>query len=307
MSATSNRIAVIDIGTNTINLLVAEMPNGVVQTHHFSRIPARLGAGGMQEGVLTDAAMQRGLKAILQHQSDCRAEEVSRIKVTATSAVRTASNATVFTDLIKHETGLDIEVIGGEREAELIWKGVRLTGLLDDGPGLIMDIGGGSTEFILADAERVFWMKSYRLGVTRLMERFKAPDPFTLASELAMKEEISRELLELKAAFEDCKVKRLIGASGSFNSIDLMLFGGDESAVPLIKNRLPLADYHTLSAQLRNMPSAGRASIPGLIADRVDTIPYSALLIDLILEQYDLDEVWRSSYALKEGVLSELI
>jgi exopolyphosphatase / guanosine-5'-triphosphate,3'-diphosphate pyrophosphatase len=300
-------LATIDIGTNTINLLIAEASETGFQTVLFERIPARLGKGGMKEGILTEEAMMRGLDALQGHKDNCDTHGVSAIKVTATSAVRSASNGADFVNRVKEELGLEIEVIDGEREAELIWKGVRLTGLLDREVGLIMDIGGGSTEFILADAEQVHWKKSYDLGVTRLAERFQAPDPFTDVAEQEMNEALTEELEELWSAMRAVPCQRLIGASGSFNSISTMLVGGDLDKVLPIHQAIDLQAYTSLSLTLRRSGFHQRYAIPGLVPDRVDTIPYSVLLIDAVLGSQPQWTMERSSYALKEGVMAEMM
>lgn len=258
---------------------------------------------------LTDEAMSRGLHAICEHLDTCEEWLVDRedIRVTATSAVRSARNRQLFIDSVYDETGLHIEVIDGQREAELIWKGVRLTGLLDEKPALIMDIGGGSTELILADANRVHWMKSYDLGVTRIKERFEASDPFSTEDEAQMRAVLEEELSALWEAFEAFPVRSLIGASGSFNSLDLMLACGDSESLPDIKNRIPVNDYRMMSMDLRRKERTDRAAILGLIPDRVDTMPYSVLLIDTVIERLGIDVMWRSSFALKEGLVSEVL
>ena len=300
-------LAVIDIGTNTINLLVAHEQSRSFITEYFERIPAKLGKGGMALGILTPEAMDRGMEALEKHKKSCAEKGVEMIKVTATSAVRSASNGHDFVHRVKTELGLDIEIIDGDREAELIWKGVKLTGLLHKATGLIMDIGGGSTEFILADAQQIFWKKSYDLGVTRLAERFQAPDPFTESTEQEMRLILETELKELWEALERYPCNRLIGASGSFNSLSTMLAGGEVDELHPVHEPINLDAYTKLSDTLRHTGYEDRSLIPGLVPDRVDTIPYSVLLIDTVIRNADIGSMQRSSYALKEGVMAEMM
>lgn len=299
----------IDIGTNTINLLIVSPEVDGFKTEFFDRDPAKLGEGGMMTSTLTEAAMGRGINALAKHKQMCKQWGVgqSDIKVTATSAVRSARNREAFVSQVLDETGLEIEVIDGQREAELIWKGVRYTGLLDKGPALIMDIGGGSTEFIIAEANQVRWMKSYDLGVTRIKEYFKANDPFTEADEVHMQARLEAALSELRHEIKAYPVKSLIGASGSFNSVVLMLAEGDRESLLSVQNEIPMTDYQALSLKLRRTGMSERAVIPGLIPDRVDTMPYAVLLIDYVTESLGLEKMWRSSYALKEGLVSEMV
>lgn len=297
--------ASIDIGSNTINLLIAKASVSGLETVFFERIPALLGKGGMQQGILTPEAIARGLKALAAHKASCEEYGVTDITTTATSAVRSASNGSDFVAQVKADVGLDVEVISGDREAELIWKGVRLTGLLDRQLGLIMDIGGGSTEFILGSREKILWKKSYPHGVTRLKERFELSDPFIEHDETLMKRNIAEEWSEMIHQVKEAGCQRLIGASGSFNSLSLMLAKGDESALGPIQQEIGIQPYRALSEFIRNSPPMMRKRLDGLVPDRVDTIGYSCALIDLVLDECAIKEVWRSSYALKEGVISE--
>jgi exopolyphosphatase/guanosine-5'-triphosphate,3'-diphosphate pyrophosphatase len=301
------KLAVIDIGTNTINILVASKNSNGFHTEFFDRIPAKLGKGGMKKGILTEEAMQRGLDALSTHRDSCTLHGVHQVKVTATSAVRSASNGQDFVKRVKEKLNLEIEIIDGDREADLIWKGVRLTGLLNQERGLIMDIGGGSTEFILADENQVFWKKSYDLGVTRLAERFKAPDPFTEKAEEQMMADLKTDMKEVWEALARYPTQRLIGASGSFNSLSMMLAEGRIEELHPIHESIDMHSYVSLSMKLRRSPFQKRESIPGLVPDRVDTIPYSVLLIDTMLKNSDLNDILRSSYALKEGLMGEMM
>lgn len=302
-----SRLAVIDIGTNTIKLLIARTEGEQFISEHFNRLPAQLGKGGMEKGLITDDAIQRGIDILSQIDVKCKESQVDTIKVTATSAVRSASNGMDFVNKVKEEIGLEIEVIDGDREAELIWKGVRLTGLLDGETGLIMDIGGGSTEFIIADSREVIWKKSYDLGVTRIAERFRAADPFDETSEATMGNALEEDMQELWQALQFHPVSRLIGASGSFNSISLMLAQGDEDSIPAVWEQIDLNKYQFLSERLRRSDFNSRKEIPGLVPDRVGTIPYSALLIDILLRRAAMKKLFRSTYALKEGLMGEMV
>ncbi|NNC84321.1 MAG: phosphatase [Flavobacteriales bacterium] len=301
-----NPKAVIDIGTNTINLLIASRHDEGFIMEFFDRIPAKLGKGGMNGNRLTAEAMERGLAALEEHLISCDEHEVGEIIVTATSAVRNAENRQEFIELVFNEYGLEVDVIDGDRESDLIWKGVRMTGLAMDETILIMDIGGGSTEFIVARDDDLIWQQSYKLGVTRLKERFDAADPFTEADAQKIREAIRHELEDLWIEGTRSKVKTLVGASGSFNSIDLMLALGDIESLPEVRHRMDMEQYHRLSSMVRSSPYARRSAIPGLVPDRVDTIPYAFLLIDEVLEQLKIEDLWRSSYALKEGLMAEM-
>ena len=140
------RVGIIDCGTNTFNLLVAEVTEDNVWSVLFeNKIPVKLGAGGFEKKTIVPSRFIRGLDALHCHANNMRNFEVSKAFAFATSAVREAENGNDFVKVAKEQTGISIDVIDGQKEAELIWKGIRQTIDLGDSPALIMDIGGGST------------------------------------------------------------------------------------------------------------------------------------------------------------------
>ena len=218
-----NKIGIIDLGTNTFNLLIAEVDGIDHKVIHKNKIAVKLGEGGITKGFIADRAFQRGLKALENHRNTLKMHQVDECYAIATSAIRSASNGTQFTEIVKSSLNLHINIIDGLEEAELIFAGVKQAIDLKDSPKLIIDIGGGSTEFIIANEAEVFWKKSYKLGAARLLEMFEPSDPITLEEvdriELHLEQEL-KELIEMVRAYEvDC----LIGSSGSFDTLAEMI------------------------------------------------------------------------------------
>src|SRR5512133_199064 len=152
------RYAVIDIGTNTCNLLIANiLQGGNFETVYDRKLPVKLGRGGIYNRLLLPEAIERGISALQSHSDTISKYGVQKIKVVGTSALRGAANRGEFLEKVKQLLGWDIEIIDGELEAELIFRGVRLS--LPEGIGkyLILDIGGGSIEFILANNNDILW------------------------------------------------------------------------------------------------------------------------------------------------------
>ncbi len=193
------RVAIIDLGTNTFNLLIAEITDSAFKVIVKEKQAVKLGKSGLKEGQIMPDAFVRGVRAMVHYKNVIDQHQVTEIKAIATSAMRDSSNSGEFQQEVLKSTGIQIDIISGQEEASLIQKGVELTlpeGLEDY---LIMDVGGGSTEFIIVKNKLVVWSRSYNLGVSRLLDWLKPSDPI-LASE---RDRLSQRLcLELKDLFE---------------------------------------------------------------------------------------------------------
>ena len=182
------KIAVIDLGTNTFHLLIVEYVNGLLHTIHKEKIPVKIGEGGIEEGLITEAALARGIHTLQYFQTIIKEHHITKVFATATSAFRNAKNQHQIKDAIKIKTGLEIDIINGDEEAQLIYEGVRHAVKLDTRKHLIMDIGGGSVEFIICNSEEVFWKQSFEIGGQRLMTKFHNTDPIPKSSILELQD-----------------------------------------------------------------------------------------------------------------------
>ena len=175
------RIAILDLGTNTFNMLVAETGNNKeYQILSSTKLPVKLGKGGIDKKEIRPDAITRGLTALEKHLQQSKVLKAEKIIAYATSAIRTARNSDQFLKTIREKFGIEVEIISGDREAELIYYGVKQAVSLDHEKYLILDIGGGSNEVIIADKSQIWWKKSYPLGMTRLVEKFRPSDPITI-------------------------------------------------------------------------------------------------------------------------------
>ena len=191
------RIAIIDLGTNTFNLLICDKKSESQKTIFKNKIAVKLGEGGIDKGIIAHAPYQRGIKALEDHLNTIKEYDVDKVRAFATSAIRSTKNGGDFVSEVFEKLALKIEVIDGDKEAELIYQGVRKAIPFDLDYKLIMDIGGGSTEFIIANAEGVQWKKSYQLGVSRLKELFKPKDPITQEEIHMIEHHLKSELKDL--------------------------------------------------------------------------------------------------------------
>ncbi|MEZ4791387.1 MAG: hypothetical protein R2811_15430 [Flavobacteriales bacterium] len=299
--------AVIDLGTNTFNLLVYEKPWGaLLRVIHAEERPVFLGRGGIEQGMITTEAMQRGIEVLTAFKQIAAEQGVATVHAFGTSALRNARNASIFTNRVMAELGIPIAVIPGEREAELVLAGVRQAIPLTSKPALVMDIGGGSIEFILATEKALMWKASYELGVTRLRERIPVSDPITVAEEARIAAHLDDRLEALYAIIDRHEPHLLIGSAGSFDSLAAIIAAETSTTLPNDATSFPFSalDFDTVKDRLLRMARGQRASVPGLPEHRVDTLPYALIAIDRVLTAGGIRDLAWSRYALKEGATS---
>ncbi len=297
------KVAIIDLGTNTFNLLIRDLSND--QVVHNSKLAVKLGEGGINENRIAELAFGRGLAAMEELVGVCRKYEVDQVFATATSAIRDAKNGADFCEMVFHKTAVKIDVIDGLREAELILLGVQNAITLPNHCYLVIDIGGGSTEFILAEGKETKWMKSYPLGVSRLLEKFKPSDPIRKEEIVELLTYFESQLPELRQKIQEYKPSMLIGSSGSFDTLaDICRIRMGEESTDLTEPSylFDLGVYKWAEKLILESNFDQRLAIPGMITMRADMIVLSVLLIGYTLKAAGIQSMWLSKYALKEGV-----
>jgi len=301
--------AIIDMGTNTFNLLVFEFNNQKLDYLFENRIAVKLGEGSITKDIISKEATERAIKALKAHLNKLSEFKVNSVSVFATSAVRSAQNQTSFLKTIKKETGLKIEVISGEREAELIYKGVKSTINYLNEPYLILDIGGGSNELIIANNNEIFWKKSFNLGVARLLARYPHPDPISKDTLENILREISAELKPLSEALKTYPANILVGASGAFDTLVKLENKLYNSTIDLSKNsfRFNPITFDTICKKLLFSTNNQRAEMDFIPAYRKEMIVMGMVFLTAVLNLQHFKEIYQSNYALKEGVMAEII
>jgi exopolyphosphatase / guanosine-5'-triphosphate,3'-diphosphate pyrophosphatase len=303
------KVAIIDMGTNTFHLLLAEVKGDSHTIFHRERKAVKVGEKGINSGEITPEAWDRALKAINEFKATIDKEGVNQIFATATSAIRSASNGKALTDEIKNQTGIETEIISGTREAELILLGVRRALDIGEEKHLIMDIGGGSIEFIIADQHETYWLRSFEIGGQRLVEQFHKSDPIQMDEMMEMSSYFEKQLKELATAIGKYQPKTLIGCSGTFDTLCDIFYQGmglirDENST---EYSLPIKGFDIIFQELLTKNREERLAIPGMIEMRVDMIVVACVLIDYLLHTFDLTDMRVSAYALKEGVLMNTV
>lgn len=307
---TGARVAVMDLGTNTFHLLIAEpdAENFFKEVQH-EYVGVKLGEGGINEGTIKPDAYQRGLNTLISFQGIIEQHRVSRVKAIATSALRSASNGQQFIDEVKQRTGLLIETISGDTEAGYIYQGVRASGCLGTETSLIMDIGGGSVEFILANKHEILYKQSFEIGAARLMSKFHQTDPIASHEVASLNKYLDEQLAPLYSALANHSISNLIGSSGAFETFAELIELGNDKTFDLEENKTYYFKEEELLKHTNQIIHANhdeRAATKGIIPVRVDMIVVASLLTQYIMQKLKLSNVVMSAYSLKEGVLAEL-
>jgi exopolyphosphatase/guanosine-5'-triphosphate,3'-diphosphate pyrophosphatase len=326
----NQRVAIIDCGTNTFNLLVKEKVEGKWKTLFKTKLPVKLGTGGFSENLLMPARMARGIDALYSYKNVIDSLGVKDVRVFATSAVREASNGKEFVARVKKHLNFDMEVISGDREAELIFEGVvQTTGELKE-DYLIMDIGGGSTEFIFVRDQKPLWRKSYLLGVSRLHGMLNPASRINQDDVNRLRTHLNKELQDLISFLKENPVRVLVGSSGSFDTLfDMYQFAkakdstkdsskdvAQDSAKGFTErstegsnklNEIPFSSYPSIHQWLMGSTLEERLKHPSIPQMRAEYMPLSTYLVKFILEQSNFNKIYQSEYALKEGVLAHYL
>ncbi|MCF8380902.1 MAG: hypothetical protein K9H49_15115 [Bacteroidales bacterium] len=304
------KIAIIDFGTNTFNLLIADTTNPKkIEYLHSSKHAVKLGKGGITKHILTEEAIDRAMTALKIHYSTIKNYGAEKVYAYATSAVREAKNGKHFLNLVKEEFDLYVNIIPGDREAELIYKGVRQSCKFTEEKFLILDIGGGSNEFIIADKNKIYWKESFKLGMARLLEIFQPEDPISLASIEKIKEYLKQELPELLEAIKIHSPKVLVGASGSFETFNSILQHKkpEKYSTNNLNKEIYMDDYREIARELILSSVEERRIMPGMEEVRVEMINLAAIFVSFTIDSCNLEKIYLSEFALKEGVVAELL
>lgn len=298
-----SRYGVIDLGTNTFHLLIVEKSNSqpfkeLYRKRQFVKLA--------EEGIETigQAAYERGLKTLRAYKVILDEMQVTQLQVMGTAALRTASNGSAFVQQIKTETGIDIELIDGAREAALIHKGVIQAVPFEAKNYLIMDIGGGSVEFIIANAKKVIWAQSFPIGAAVLYKKFHQKDPISNLEKERLQQYLEEVTAPLFPVLKNHPVETLVGASGTFDILEDAL--NEQKSHPL-HGSIPMDLYRVFSEKVIATSCEERQAMADVPDNRADMIVVALLLIDFVVQIAHIQQIIASSYAMKEGIIAEMI
>ncbi len=303
-----DKIAIIDLGTNTFHLLLTQSQKGQPIILHQERVPVKIGLGGINRNIITDAGIVRAIEAMNNFKIILTQNKVSKVQAFGTSALRNASNGKEVVAMIEAETGISVRIISGDEEADYIYQGVRAAVTMKE-TSLIVDIGGGSVEFIIGNHKEMLWKQSFEIGAQRLLEKFQKHDPILASEVKELNSFLKLSLLPLSNAIGKYKPQVLVGSSGTFDTLsEIHCIRNGFHYDPLApETPLSFKSFHEIFNELITKNRAQRLQIHGMIEMRVDMIVVACCLIDYLLDcnTYFLS-LRVSSYSLKEGVLATL-
>ncbi len=296
-------VAIIDLGTNTFHLLIAKvLPDGSFEELYRERRFVKLASEGIQQ--IGPQPLKRAMEAMSAYKEKIEDYKVGRIRALGTAALRMAENSPAFVREVKEKLGMEIEVIDGMEEARLIAQGVTMAIPDESVPLLIMDIGGGSVEFILVEHKKVLWKRSFPLGVAILYREFHKEEPLSEKSKTRLLSYLKQVLVPLQEQLSQIPVKTLVGASGTFDVLEAMTPGEMDS--PHSK-RINRSTIEPIRNQIISLDLDARRKLPEMPVERAEMIVVAFLLVDYVLELSRAESVLISRFAMKEGALAELM
>lgn len=304
------RIAAIDIGTNSIHMIVCRIrPDLSFEVIDREKDMIRLGAGGLEGRRLAETTMAVAMQTLAKFRRLAESHGVDEIVAAATSAVREAANGGDFIAAVHRDVGIQPRVISGIEEARLIHQAALYatgTGSKQTAPVVVIDIGGGSTEITLGTAARMQMGRSFKLGTIRLTERFATSDPLAGRDERQLVRFIRRETRPFLRQLVRRGFDRVIGTSGTILALGAIA-AGRSSPVDIRNLRVRARDLHRLRKTLVRQSLKERLGIPGLDPRRADLAGAGAVLLDTLLETLEAEALTLCDYALREGLVLDYI
>jgi exopolyphosphatase / guanosine-5'-triphosphate,3'-diphosphate pyrophosphatase len=300
----SNVLAAVDIGTNSVHLVVARVDENRIEVIDREREMVRLGSAAGDMKRLTPSAMNRGIEALVRFKQVAAIHEAS-MRAVATSAVREAANRSVFIERARAE-GIDIEVISGFEEARLIHLGVLQAVPVFDRQVVVCDIGGGSTELVVGTRGEILTARSLKLGAIRLTKRYFAKPKVSARAVESCRGDIRAVLVPAVREVQRAGFEVAVGSSGTIGAVCAMVAARQDAGIPKTLNNFTVTrdEIDGVVRRLVRAPTVKeRAKIPGLDPRRADIILAGALILEQVVHEIGADELTFSDYALREGVL----
>ena len=304
------RIATIDIGTNSIHMVIADtISPGAFEVVDREREVVQVGRGSFRSGRLRHDAIARSVDALTRFVQLARRLRSDRILCTATAAVREASNGGTFIEEARARAGISPRVIPADEEGRLIYLAVKAALQLGSKPALIVDIGGGSMQLVVGDRDRMQLAASAPLGALRLVELFLDSDPPSRGDLSRLRRHIRREAAPSMERILRLRPRRVYGSSGSIHALaHLDHWEAHGSEVPQINGyRLGREALRRLTRRLARMSLAEREQLPGMDARRAEIIVPGALALLHVLESVEADDITISDYGVREGLVTDYI
>lgn len=304
------RIAALDLGSNSFHLLVVETrPDGSFTPLVREKEMLRLGDVVALNGVLTEDALEAAVEVVRRFRAIAETNGADEMLAYGTAALREAANGAAAVERLEAETGIRVKVISGIREAQLIFEAVRSSVLIDPGPALCADLGGGSLELSVGDQAGLLYATSLHLGVGRLTAELVRSDPPTGKDRGRLRQRVEEELAVVLPEIVDENPRQLIGSSGTLLAIVRASVAVRDGAVPPVLNQLSVSakEVSDFADMVYSLPSADRARLPGIDARRAELLPAGVTVAEVLMEETGFVELTASEWALREGMVLSAI
>jgi len=303
-------LAVFDIGTNSIHMLVAKIQPGLTfKILEREKDTTRLGDGSFEKRRLRKSSMRRALNVIEQFHQMSKKYRVKRSVGVATSAVRDAKNGKLFIKEVTRRTGIRIRIVSGDEEGRLIELAARSNMDVEGKKTLVVDIGGGSMELIVGNGKKHYFLKSFPLGVARLTDHFLRKDPPSSKQIKKLEKHIEKILGRAIKKIIKHKVSSVIGTAGTLINLGSMAYES-EYARPLKithHHMLKKKQLEKLHGQIASLSLRGRLNFPGLDSKRADIILAGSILVRTLMRLLRIEEIVLSKRGIREGVILDFI
>ena len=301
------KIGTIDIGTNSMRLLIADYKNNKIENRKKYINITRIGQGVDDKGYITEEALERNLNALKEFADKCIEEKCEKVYCMGTSALRDSKNGQDFVNRAKELTNIDVKIICGEEESNLGFMGV-LEGAGGDKSNyiLVLDIGGGSTEFIVGNEDGIKFCKSENVGALRMTEKFITTDPISDEEFNKMSDFIEKTISSTLDKIKGMHVSKLVGIGGAITSLSAMNQQLEVYSMEKVHNSVVTKkDLEKILQNLKKMTLNDKKTIKGLQPKRADIITAGVKILHIVMEKLEIEKIMISEYDNLEGLICQ--
>ena len=301
------KVGTIDIGTNSMRLLIADYENNKIKNRKKYINTTRIGQGVDKEGYITEEALERNLKALKDFSDKCVQEKCEKVYCMGTSALRDSKNGQYFVDRAKELTNIDVKIICGQEESNLGFMGV-LEGTEGNKKDdiLVMDIGGGSTEFIVGNEDGIKFSKSENVGALRMTEKFITTDPISDEEFNNMTKFIEDTISSTLEKLKSMHISKLVGIGGAITSLSAINQQLEIYSMENVHNSVVTKkELEKILQNLKNMTLNDKKTIKGLQPKRADIITAGVKILHIVMENLEFEEIMISEYDNLEGLICQ--
>ena len=301
------KIGTIDIGTNSMRLLIADYKNNKIENRKKYINITRIGQGVDDKGYITEEALERNLNALKEFADKCIEEKCEKVYCMGTSALRDSKNGQDFVNRAKELTNIDVKIICGEEESNLGFIGV-LEGAGGDKSNyiLVLDIGGGSTEFIVGNEDGIKFCKSENVGALRMTEKFITTDPISDEEFNKMSDFIEETISSTLDKIKGMHVSKLVGIGGAITSLSAMNQQLEVYSMEKVHNSVVTKkDLEKILQNLKKMTLSDKKTIKGLQPKRADIITAGVKILHIVMEKLEIEKIMISEYDNLEGLICQ--